>query len=47
MNKCGKKPGGVQLFQRTCPKTDKNLLTTTPNSPYIIWNRGEYYQDLE
>lgn len=43
MEERAKKLGGIRLFERTCAKTGKKILTTyPPDSPYVIWDRDEY-----
>lgn len=43
MNKRARKLGSLQLFERSCAKTGKAILTPyPPDSPYIIWDRDEY-----
>ena len=41
-----KKLGGIRLYERTCMKTGKPILTTyAPDSPYIIWDRDIYEEE--
>jgi hypothetical protein len=43
MEERAKKNGGVRLYERTCMKTGKPILTTyTPDSPWIVWEKSEY-----
>lgn len=43
MDARAKKLGGIRLYERTCAKTGKKILTTyPPESPFIIWDRDEY-----
>ena len=47
MDERAKKLGGIQLFERSCAKIGKPILTTyPPDSPYIIWDRDEYNMDF-
>jgi hypothetical protein len=40
--------GGIQLYQRTCMKTGKPILTTySPDAPYIIYDRDEYNKEFQ
>ncbi len=40
--------GGIQLYQRTCMKTGKPILTTySPDAPYIIYDRDEYSEEFQ
>jgi len=48
MNERAQKLGGIELFERTCAKSGKRILTTyPPESPYIIWDRDEYYSEFQ
>ena len=39
--------GGITLYERTCAKSGKPLLTTyPPDSPWIIWDRDVYEQEF-
>ena len=43
LNERAQKLGSLELFERTCAKTGKKILTPyPPDSPYIIWDKGEY-----
>ncbi len=47
MEERAKKLGGIKLYERTCVKTGKLILTTyPPDSPYIIWDREVYEQEF-
>jgi hypothetical protein len=47
MEERAKKLGGIRLYERTCAKTGKPLLTTyPPDSPYVIWDRDVYEQEF-
>jgi hypothetical protein len=42
-----RKVGGVQLFERSCAKTGKKLLTTfAPDEPWILWDSEEYEREF-
>ncbi len=48
MNERIQQLGGTQLYERTCAKTGKPILTTySPDSPYIIWDRDEYENSFQ
>lgn len=39
--------GGIRLYNRTCAKTGKPILTTyPPETPFPIWDREEYIQEF-
>ena len=47
MEERAKKLGGVKLYERTCAKTGKPILTTyPPESPYILWDRDVYEKEF-
>jgi len=47
MDERAKKLGGVKLYERTCAKTGKPILTTyPPESPYILWDRDVYEKEF-
>lgn len=47
MEERAKKLGGITLYERTCAKTGKPILTTyPPDSPFIIWDREVYEQEF-
>ncbi|MEI8229880.1 MAG: hypothetical protein WCG83_01960 [Candidatus Peregrinibacteria bacterium] len=42
------KLGGTRLFERTCARTGKRILTTyPPEYPYILWEREEYVREFQ
>jgi hypothetical protein len=48
MDERARRLGGVRLFERTCMRTGKPLLTTyPPDSPFIIWDREEYEREFQ
>lgn len=48
MNDRAKNLGGIKLYERTCAKTGKPVLTTySPDSPYIIWDLDEYNREFQ
>ncbi len=48
MNERAQKLGGLRLFERSCAKTGKAILTPyPPDSPYIIWDREEYEKEFQ
>ncbi len=48
MNARVQRIGLPKLYERTCAKTGKNIVTTyPPDSPYIIWDREEYEKEFQ
>ncbi|MBI3619511.1 hypothetical protein HY213_05775 [Candidatus Peregrinibacteria bacterium] len=47
MDERAKKLGGIRLYERTCAKTGKNILTTyPPDAPWIVWDRDVYEREF-
>ena len=47
MEERSKSLGGVQLYESTCARSGKPILTTyPPDSPWIIWDRDVYEQEF-
>ncbi|MFH0769955.1 MAG: hypothetical protein V1926_01105 [Candidatus Peregrinibacteria bacterium] len=48
MNKRAEQLGRPELYQRTCMKTGKTLLSPyPPEAPYTIWDREEYEKEFQ
>lgn len=48
MDERARKLGDIRLYERTCARTGKPVITTyPPDSPYIIWDREEYVNEFQ
>lgn len=48
MDERAKKLGGIALYERSCAKTGKKVLTTYPSdSPYIVWDKDAYEEEFQ